>query len=62
MRMKIQQNSTYPEADHPDQLGRTRKSVENSTIVTGLEITGYRIKYSRALWLLELQNRRGRTV
>jgi hypothetical protein len=60
--MKIQQKSTYPDAGHPDQIGRTGKSVENSIKVTGLEITGYRIKYSRALWLLELQIRRGRTV
>jgi len=60
--MKIQQNSTYPDADHSDRLGRTGKSVENSTKVTGLEITFYRIKYSRALWLLELQIRHGRKV
>jgi hypothetical protein len=29
---------------------------------TCLEITVYRIKYSTVLWLLELQNRRGRKV
>jgi hypothetical protein len=47
--MKIQQNSTYPDAGHPDQLGRKGKSVGNCTKLTGLEITGYQIKYSRAL-------------
>jgi hypothetical protein len=42
--MKIQQNYTYSDAGHPDQLGRTDKSVGNSTKLTGLEITGYRVK------------------
>ena len=58
----IHYNSTYPDAGYPDQLGRSDKFVENSTILTCLEITGYRIKYSTALWLLELQTRRGRKV
>ena len=38
------------------------KFVENSTKLTCLEITCYRIKYSTMLWLLELQIRRGRKV
>jgi len=45
-------------ADYPDWLGRSGKFVENSTKVTCLEITGYRIKYSTVLWILELQIRR----
>jgi len=36
--------------------------LENSTKLTFLEITGYRIKYSTVLWLLELQIRRDRKV
>jgi len=39
---------------YPDRLGPSGKFVENSTILTCLEITGYRIKYSTALWLPEL--------
>ena len=38
------------------------KCVENSIILTCFEITGYRIKYSTTLWLLELQIRRCRKV
>jgi len=38
------------------------KFVENCTKLICLEITGYRIKYSTVLWLLELQIRRGRKV
>ena len=38
------------------------KFVENSTILTYLEIVSYRIKYSTVLWLLELKIRRGRKV
>ena len=38
------------------------KFVENSTKLTCLEITGYRIKCSVALWLLELQIQGGRKV
>jgi len=48
--------------NYPDQLGPSCKFVENSTKLTCLEITGYRIKYSTVLWLLELQIRRGRKV
>ena len=46
----------------PDQLGPSVKFVENSTKLTSLEITSYRIKYSAVLWLIELQIRRGRKV
>ena len=59
MKIEIQQNCTYPEAGHPDQFGPTSKSVENPTKLTGLEITGYRVKYSTALLFVELQIRRG---
>jgi hypothetical protein len=59
---KKKKNSTYPDAGYPDRLGRSGKFVENPTKLTCLEITGYRIKYSTVLWLLELQIRRGRKV
>ena len=49
-------------ADYPDRLGPSGKSVKNSTELSCLEITGYRIKYSTVLWLLELQIRRGQKV
>jgi len=49
-------------ANYPDQLGLSGKSVENSTQQTCHESTGYLIKYSAVLWLLELQIRRGRKV
>jgi hypothetical protein len=49
-------------SNYPDQLGPSGKFVQNSTKLTCLEITGYRIKYSTVLWLLELQIRRGRKV
>ena len=58
----VQYNSTYPNAGYPDRLGPSGKFVENSTKLTYLEITGYWIKYSAVLWLLELQIRRGRKV
>jgi len=38
------------------------KFVENPITLTCPEFTGYRIKYSTVLWLLELQIRRGRQV
>jgi hypothetical protein len=62
VRIKAQQNSTYPDAAYPDRLGPAGKSVYISTKVTCLEITGYQIKYSTVLWLLELQIWRGRKV
>ena len=49
-------------ANYPDRLGPSCKYVENSTKLTCLGITGYRVKYSKVLWLLELQIRRGRKV
>ena len=49
-------------SNYPDRLGPSVKFVENSTKLTCLEITGYRIKYSTALWLVELQIRRDRKV
>jgi hypothetical protein len=36
-------------ADYPNRLGRAGKSVQNSTKLTCLEITGYQIKYSAVL-------------
>jgi len=58
----IQYNSTNPDAGYPDRLGPSGKFVQNSTKLTCLEITGYQIKYSTVLWLIELQIRRGRKV
>ena len=49
-------------ANYPDQLGPSGKFVENSTKLTCLEITGYRIKYSTVFRLLVLQIRLGRKV
>jgi len=49
-------------ADYPDWLGPSGKFVENSTKLISLEITGYPIKHSAVLWLLELQVRLGRKV
>jgi hypothetical protein len=49
-------------ANYPDQLAASGKFVEDSTKLTCLEITGYQIKYSTVLWLIELQIRRGRKV
>jgi hypothetical protein len=48
--------------NYPDRLGLSCKSVENSTKLTCLEVTGFLIKYSTVLWLIELQIRRGRKV
>jgi hypothetical protein len=45
-------------ANYPDRLGPSGKYVENSTKLTRLEMTGYRIECSTALWLPELQIRR----
>jgi hypothetical protein len=43
-------------------INQTTQIITNSTKPTCLEITGYRIKYSTALWLTELQIRCGRNV
>ena len=47
-------------SNYPDWFGPSCKFVKNSTQITCLEITGYRINYSIAIWLVELQIRRGR--
>ena len=44
-------------ANYPEHLGRSGKFVENPTKLTCFEITGYWIKYTTVLWLLELQVR-----
>ena len=49
-------------ANYLDQLGPSAKFDENSTQLTFLEITGYWIKCSTVLWVLELQIRCGRKV
>jgi len=49
-------------ADYPNRLGPSGKFFENSTKLSFLGITGYRINYSTVLWLLEFQIRRGRKV
>jgi hypothetical protein len=49
-------------ANYQDRLGPAGKFVENSTKLTYLEITVYRINYRTVLWLLELQIRRDRKV
>jgi hypothetical protein len=38
-------------AKYPDWLGPAGKSVNNSTKLTCLQITSYKIKYSTVLWL-----------
>lgn len=49
-------------ANHSERFGPSGKSVKYSSKLNCLEITGYRIEYSAALWLLELPIRRGRNV
>jgi len=49
-------------ANYPDRLCPSGKFVENSIKINCIKITGYRIKYSTVLWLLEFQIRRGRKV
>ena len=48
--------------NYANRLGPLGKFVDNSTTLTCLEITGYRIKYNTVLWLLEIQIRRIRQV
>jgi hypothetical protein len=55
-------DAVYPDANFSDWLSFSGKFVENSIKPNCPEITGYRMKYSTALWLLELQMRRGRKV
>ena len=52
----------YPDAGCTDRFGPLGIFYENFTILSCLEITGYRMKYSTVLWLLQLQIRRGRKV
>jgi hypothetical protein len=64
---KLWLNSTYPDAgypiaNYPDRLGPLHVFVNNSARLTLLVITGYRIKYSTMLWLLEFQIRCGCNV
>jgi hypothetical protein len=49
-------------ANYPDRFGSSGIFVENCKKLTRPEITGYQIKYSTVLWLLEIQIRRGRKV
>ena len=49
-------------ANYTGRLGPSGKFVENSTELTCLEITVFRIKYRTVLRLLELHIRRGRKV
>jgi len=49
-------------SNYPDRFNPSGKFVENSKELTCFETTGYRIKYSTMLWLIELQSRRGRRV
>jgi hypothetical protein len=49
-------------ANYPDRLCPSGKFVENSIKIKCIKITGYRIKYSTVLWLLEFQIRPGRKV
>jgi hypothetical protein len=49
-------------ANYLNRLGTAGKFVDSSTKLTCLDFIGYRIKYSRELWLLELQIRCGRRV
>ena len=60
LRLRVIRTLVIRIANYPNQLGCPGKFVENSTKRTYLEITGYRIKYSTVLWLLEQQIRRGR--
>ena len=48
--------------NYPDRLGPSGKFVEKSTELTCPEITGYLIKYSTVLWLIELQICRDRRL
>jgi hypothetical protein len=62
MQFEIQNNTNYPDAGYPDRFLLSGKSVENSTKLSSFENTGYQIKYSTVLWLIELPIRRGRNV
>jgi hypothetical protein len=49
-------------SNYPDRLDPPGTLVAKSTKPTSLEITRLRTKYSRLLWLIEPQIRRGRKV
>ena len=49
-------------ANYLDWLGSADKPVNNAPKPTCPEITGYQIKHSRVLWLLQLQIRCGQNV
>ena len=49
-------------ATYSDRLCPSGKFGENSIKLICIEITGYRIKYSTLLWLIELQIRLGRMI
>ena len=61
-RTPLIRNQVIPKASYTDRVDPSGRFVENSTALTCLEITGYRIKYTTVLWLVELQIRRGRKV
>jgi hypothetical protein len=48
--------------NYPDQLDPSGKLIDNSTKLTCLEHSDYRIEYSTVLWLIELQTGRVRRV
>jgi len=62
VRTQLIRNLIIRIAIYPDRLVPSGKFVQNSTALTCLEITGYGIKYSTVLWLVELQIRPGRKV
>ena len=42
--------------NYPDRFGPSGKFIENSTKLICLEISGYRIKYSTVLWLINVKS------
>ena len=61
-RTPVIRNLVFRIAIYPNRLGLSVKFVNNSTKLTCLDITGYGLRYSAVLWLLEPQIRRGREV
>jgi hypothetical protein len=55
-------NLVIRNSNNPVRLGSSGKFVENSTKLNCLTTTGYRIKYSTVLWLIELHISRCRKV
>ena len=67
MLIQTQQISTYQDADirivhYSDRLGPLGKIRREIYKINWLKVTGFRIKYSRVLWLIELQIGLGRKV